>query len=127
MGLPTEAPKPYPARPPPSESGGEDGDWLNQRRVDQGGMEQTAPSGRDSPISTHKPLQKPSRAPRRRDQGRTDVGRKGSRTLKNPVQNGYAPGYAPGCAATCLFPAWWCRRDSTASMSPTPMPLSPRE
>jgi hypothetical protein len=24
-----EAPKPYPARPPPSESGGEDGDWLN--------------------------------------------------------------------------------------------------
>ena len=31
------------------------------------------------------------RAPRGRDQGRTDVGRKGSRTLKNPVQNGYAP------------------------------------
>jgi hypothetical protein len=29
MGLPTEAPKPYPARPPPAESGGEDGDWLN--------------------------------------------------------------------------------------------------
>jgi hypothetical protein len=29
MELPTEAPKPYPARPPPSESGGEDGDWLN--------------------------------------------------------------------------------------------------
>ncbi len=29
MGLPTEAPKPYPARPPPSESGGEGGDWLN--------------------------------------------------------------------------------------------------
>jgi Putative transposase len=29
MGLPTEAPKPYPARPPPSEPGGEGGDWLN--------------------------------------------------------------------------------------------------
>ncbi len=29
MGLPTEAPKPYPARPPPAESGGEGGDWLN--------------------------------------------------------------------------------------------------
>jgi hypothetical protein len=29
MGLPTEAPKPYPARPPPSQSGGEGGDWLN--------------------------------------------------------------------------------------------------
>ena len=29
MGLPTEAPKPYPARPPPSESGGEGKDWLN--------------------------------------------------------------------------------------------------
>jgi len=29
MGLPTEAPKPYPARPPPSESGNEGGDWLN--------------------------------------------------------------------------------------------------
>jgi hypothetical protein len=28
MGLPTEAPKPYPARPPPSESG-DGGDWLN--------------------------------------------------------------------------------------------------
>jgi hypothetical protein len=29
MGLPTEAPKLCPARPPPSESGGEGGDWLN--------------------------------------------------------------------------------------------------
>ena len=29
MGLPTEAPKLYPARPPPAESGGEGGDWLN--------------------------------------------------------------------------------------------------
>jgi hypothetical protein len=29
MGLPTEAPKPYPARPPPSKSGGDGGDWLN--------------------------------------------------------------------------------------------------
>ena len=29
MGLPTEAPKPWPARPPPSQSGGEGGDWLN--------------------------------------------------------------------------------------------------
>jgi hypothetical protein len=29
MGLPTEAPKLWPARPPPSESGGEGGDWLN--------------------------------------------------------------------------------------------------
>jgi hypothetical protein len=29
MGLPTEAPKLFPARPPPSQSGGEDGDWLN--------------------------------------------------------------------------------------------------
>jgi hypothetical protein len=28
MGLPTEAPKPHPARPPPSESG-DGGDWLN--------------------------------------------------------------------------------------------------
>jgi hypothetical protein len=29
MGLPTEAPKLSPARSPPSESGGEGGDWLN--------------------------------------------------------------------------------------------------
>jgi hypothetical protein len=29
MGLPTEAPKLYPARPPPAESGGEGGDRLN--------------------------------------------------------------------------------------------------
>jgi hypothetical protein len=29
MGLPTEAPKLFPARPPPSQSGGEGGDWLN--------------------------------------------------------------------------------------------------
>jgi hypothetical protein len=29
MGLPTDAPKLFPARPPPSESGGEGGDWLN--------------------------------------------------------------------------------------------------
>ena len=29
MGLPTEAPKPWPARPPPSQSGGEGGDCLN--------------------------------------------------------------------------------------------------
>jgi hypothetical protein len=29
MGLPTEAPKLWPARPPPSQSGGEGGDWLN--------------------------------------------------------------------------------------------------
>jgi hypothetical protein len=29
MGLPTEAPKLCPARPPPSESGGEGGDCLN--------------------------------------------------------------------------------------------------
>jgi hypothetical protein len=29
MGLPTEAPKPCPARPPPAPSGGEDGDLLN--------------------------------------------------------------------------------------------------
>jgi hypothetical protein len=29
MGLPTEAPKPWPARPPPTESGGEGGGWLN--------------------------------------------------------------------------------------------------
>jgi hypothetical protein len=29
MGLPTEAPKLCPARPPPSESGGDGGDWLN--------------------------------------------------------------------------------------------------
>ena len=29
MGLPTEAPKLRPARPPPSQSGGEGGDWLN--------------------------------------------------------------------------------------------------
>jgi hypothetical protein len=28
MGLPTEAPKLCPARPPPAESGGEGGDWL---------------------------------------------------------------------------------------------------
>jgi hypothetical protein len=29
MGLPTEVPQPYPARPPPSDSGGEGGGWLN--------------------------------------------------------------------------------------------------
>jgi hypothetical protein len=29
MGLPTEAPKLWPARPPPCQSGGEGGDWLN--------------------------------------------------------------------------------------------------
>jgi len=29
MGLPTEAPKLWSARPPPSQSGGEGGDWLN--------------------------------------------------------------------------------------------------
>jgi flagellar biosynthesis protein FlhG len=29
MGLPTEAPKLLPARPPPSESAGEGGEWLN--------------------------------------------------------------------------------------------------
>ena len=29
MHLPTEAPKLWPARPPPSQSGGEGGDWLN--------------------------------------------------------------------------------------------------
>jgi hypothetical protein len=29
MGLPTEAPKLSPARPPPSQAGGESGDWLN--------------------------------------------------------------------------------------------------
>jgi len=29
MGLPTEAPQPYPARPPPSDSGSEGGGWLN--------------------------------------------------------------------------------------------------
>ena len=29
MGLPTLAPKLTPARPPPSESGGESGGWLN--------------------------------------------------------------------------------------------------
>ena len=29
MGLPTCAPEPWPARPPPAESGGEGGDWLN--------------------------------------------------------------------------------------------------
>jgi hypothetical protein len=29
MGLPTEAPKLLPSRPPPSQSGGEGGDWLN--------------------------------------------------------------------------------------------------
>ena len=29
MGLPTEAPKLWPARPPPSQSSGEGGDWLN--------------------------------------------------------------------------------------------------
>jgi len=29
MGLPTEAPKLWPARPPPSQSAGEGGDWLN--------------------------------------------------------------------------------------------------
>ena len=29
MGLPTEAPKLWPARPPLSQSGGEAGDWLN--------------------------------------------------------------------------------------------------
>ena len=29
MGLPTEMPKLWPARPPPSQSGGEGGDWLN--------------------------------------------------------------------------------------------------
>jgi hypothetical protein len=29
MGLPTSPPKLYPARPPPSASGGEGGDWLN--------------------------------------------------------------------------------------------------
>ncbi len=29
MGLPTEPPKLWPARPPPSRSGGEGGDWLN--------------------------------------------------------------------------------------------------
>jgi hypothetical protein len=29
MGLPTEAPKLWPARPPPSQSGGEGADWLN--------------------------------------------------------------------------------------------------
>jgi hypothetical protein len=29
MGLPTESPKLWPARPPPSQSGGEGGDWLN--------------------------------------------------------------------------------------------------
>ena len=34
MGLPTEAPKLLPARPPPSESAGDGGDWLNQPDVD---------------------------------------------------------------------------------------------
>jgi hypothetical protein len=29
MGLPTEAPKLWPARPPPSDSGAEGGGWLN--------------------------------------------------------------------------------------------------
>jgi hypothetical protein len=29
MGLPTEVPKLWPARPPPWQSGGEGGDWLN--------------------------------------------------------------------------------------------------
>jgi hypothetical protein len=29
MGLPTCAPKLWPARPPPSQPGGEGGDWLN--------------------------------------------------------------------------------------------------
>jgi hypothetical protein len=29
MELPPQAPKLWPARPPPSESGGEGGDWLN--------------------------------------------------------------------------------------------------
>jgi hypothetical protein len=29
MGLPTEPPTLYPARPPPAETGGEGGDWLN--------------------------------------------------------------------------------------------------
>jgi hypothetical protein len=29
MGLPTEAPKLFPPRPPPSESGGDGGGWLN--------------------------------------------------------------------------------------------------
>jgi hypothetical protein len=29
MDLPTEAPKLWPARPPPAESGGDGGDWLN--------------------------------------------------------------------------------------------------
>ena len=28
-GRPTEAPKLFPGRPPPSQSGGEGGDWLN--------------------------------------------------------------------------------------------------
>jgi hypothetical protein len=38
MGLPIEAPRLLPARPPPSETGGEGGDWLNRRHVDRGGM-----------------------------------------------------------------------------------------
>jgi hypothetical protein len=29
MGLPTEPPKLFPARPPPAEFGGEGGDWFN--------------------------------------------------------------------------------------------------
>jgi hypothetical protein len=29
MGLPCEAPKLWPARPPPSQAGGDGGDWLN--------------------------------------------------------------------------------------------------
>jgi hypothetical protein len=29
MSLPTEAPKLFPPRPPPSQSGGEGGDWLS--------------------------------------------------------------------------------------------------
>ena len=29
MGLPTEAPQPWPARPPPTEAGGDGGEWLN--------------------------------------------------------------------------------------------------
>jgi hypothetical protein len=29
VGLPTEAPKLRPARPPPAQGGGEGGDWLN--------------------------------------------------------------------------------------------------
>jgi hypothetical protein len=63
MGLPTEAPKRYPERPPPAEAGGEDGDWLNGQAADQGGMEQTVPRAQDGRIRTREWSKTPGSRP----------------------------------------------------------------